>query len=243
MSAVPALLQRAKELGVNVVGISFHVGSGCYDPSVYTDALSRARTAFDMGSAAGFTFDLLDLGGGFESASFEHAARVIRAGLERYFPAREREGVRVIAEPGRYYVATAFKLAACVIARRAPSSSPPSCAASFPAVPTPARDPMASTMVKPAVAPVVPSAPAPAPSSSPPAGVGGTVAKALRMAAGALTRRAPATAKDGKVALGVKESKAEKEKEGKEGKEEDAPEVMCTSFPSPFFFATTRARC
>ncbi|KJA25060.1 hypothetical protein HYPSUDRAFT_435581 [Hypholoma sublateritium FD-334 SS-4] len=197
LSAVPALLARAKALGVNVVGVSFHVGSGCYDPAVYTDALARARAAFALGAAAGFTFDLLDLGGGFESASFAHAARVIRAGLERYFPEREREGVRVIAEPGRYYVATAFKLAACVIARRAPAESAPvfapaSSPASLPPA-APARDAQA-----PMIAPAVPPAPAPSGSPSAGVGVGGTVAKALRLAAGALTRRAPTKEKEGR---------------------------------------------
>ena len=62
---VPGLLTKAKELNLDVIGVSFHVGSGCYDPSVYTDAIVRARAVFNMGKDAGYTFSLLDIGGGF----------------------------------------------------------------------------------------------------------------------------------------------------------------------------------
>ncbi|KAG6863632.1 hypothetical protein C0993_010839, partial [Termitomyces sp. T159_Od127] len=71
---VPMLLAKAQELGLNVVGVSFHVGSGCYDPSIYVDAIRRARAAFDMGKEAGYIFNLLDIGGGFEDSLFEQAA-------------------------------------------------------------------------------------------------------------------------------------------------------------------------
>jgi ornithine decarboxylase len=33
--AVPSLLAKAKELGLNVIGVSFHVGSGCFDSSAF----------------------------------------------------------------------------------------------------------------------------------------------------------------------------------------------------------------
>lgn len=115
---VPGLLAKAKELNLDVVGVSFHVGSGCYDPSVYTDAIMRARKVFDMGREAGYRFELLDVGGGFEDALFEQAATILTEAIDRYFP--DREGLKIIAEPGRFYVSKAFSLAANVIARRAP---------------------------------------------------------------------------------------------------------------------------
>jgi len=101
-----------------VVGVSFHVGSGCYDPSVYTDAIMRARAVFDMGVEFGYTFDLLDVGGGFEDALFEQAASFLTQAIDTYFP--DRRGIKIIAEPGRFYVSKAFSLAANIIARRAP---------------------------------------------------------------------------------------------------------------------------
>lgn len=43
------LLERAKDLGLDVIGVSFHVGSGCTDPETYSQAISDARYVFDMG--------------------------------------------------------------------------------------------------------------------------------------------------------------------------------------------------
>jgi ornithine decarboxylase len=117
LASVPCLLAKARELELNVVGVSFHVGSGCYDSSAYGDAVARARVAFDMGCAAGFHFDLLDVGGGFEDHTFESTAATLRDAIDTHFP--ERSGLRIIAEPGRYYVSRAFSLAANIIARRA----------------------------------------------------------------------------------------------------------------------------
>ncbi|CAE6416290.1 unnamed protein product [Rhizoctonia solani] len=114
---VPGLLAKAKELGLNVVGVSFHVGSGCFDSNAFADAVMRARAVFDMGAEVGYRFSLLDVGGGFEDGNFEATAQVLRDALVRYFP--DRSGVRIIAEPGRFYVSGAFSLAANVIARRA----------------------------------------------------------------------------------------------------------------------------
>ena len=115
---VPALLAKARELKLDVIGVSFHVGSGCYDASAFADAVMRARSAFDMGKDAGYEFTLLDVGGGFEDATFENTAAVLAEAIERYFPVRDH--IRLIAEPGRYYVSKAFSLATNIIARRAP---------------------------------------------------------------------------------------------------------------------------
>jgi len=118
---VPRLLQVAKEIGVDVVGVSFHVGSGCYDAEAYARAVSMARTVFDMAREQGFHFDLLDIGGGFPGQtsaklSFDEIVTVLRPALDTHFPATM--GVRIIAEPGRYFVASAFTLVVNVIARR-----------------------------------------------------------------------------------------------------------------------------
>lgn len=117
---VPALLAKARELELDVIGVSFHVGSGCYDSSAFADAVMRARSAFDMGKKAGYEFTLLDVGGGFEDGSFETTASILKDAINRYFP--NRQNIKIIAEPGRYYVSKAFNLAANVIARRAPQT-------------------------------------------------------------------------------------------------------------------------
>ncbi len=119
VSNVPALLAKARELHLDVIGVSFHVGSGCYDPSVYTDAIMRCKQVFDMAEEAGYHFNFLDCGGGFEDSLFEQAARYLRDAIDEYFP--DRNGIKIIAEPGRYYVANAFRLAANIIAKRTPN--------------------------------------------------------------------------------------------------------------------------
>lgn len=60
------LLQAAKEHGLQVVGVSFHVGSGCRDAALYEAALKDAKKVFDLAEQEfGFRMTLLDIGGGF----------------------------------------------------------------------------------------------------------------------------------------------------------------------------------
>ncbi|KAJ7473321.1 ornithine decarboxylase [Mycena latifolia] len=120
LAAVPGLLAEAKELALDVVGVSFHVGSG--------DA-GEVGIRHPMGTEAGYQFTLLDVGGGFEDMLFDEAAAYLRDAIAAYFP--DSRGIRIIAEPGRFYVANAFHLAVNIIARRAPfTEAPPNEAAS-----------------------------------------------------------------------------------------------------------------
>ena len=48
LDTVEKLLERAKELGLEVIGVSFHVGSGCTDSLVFKQAISDARHVFDL---------------------------------------------------------------------------------------------------------------------------------------------------------------------------------------------------
>ncbi|XP_056420162.1 ornithine decarboxylase [Hyla sarda] len=115
------LLERAKELNVEIIGVSFHVGSGCTDPQTFVQAVSDARCVFDMGAELGFNMHLLDIGGGFPGSEdvklkFEEVTSVINPALDKYFPIDS--GVQIIGEPGRYYVASAFTLAVNIIAKK-----------------------------------------------------------------------------------------------------------------------------
>jgi ornithine decarboxylase len=108
------LLHLAQTLGLTVTGVSFHVGSGASDPGSFTKAVQDARMVFDQATAAGFDLKLLDVGGGFVGETFETFANALTKALEEHFPPH----IRVVGEPGRYYVADAFTLATNVIARR-----------------------------------------------------------------------------------------------------------------------------
>jgi len=67
------LLKSANEMGLNVVGLSFHVGSGQQTCDAYVDALDRARGIFDLAESLGTPFSVLDIGGGFPGEDDEEA--------------------------------------------------------------------------------------------------------------------------------------------------------------------------
>ncbi|KAL8376241.1 hypothetical protein RB595_007378 [Gaeumannomyces hyphopodioides] len=117
LDSTDGLLRLARQLGLNVVGVSFHVGSGASDPLAFLKAVRDADTVFAQAAAHGFDMKTLDVGGGFCSDdTFEAMAGVLRDALEEYFP--PHRGVSLIAEPGRYFVSAAFTIACNVIARR-----------------------------------------------------------------------------------------------------------------------------
>lgn len=122
MEDCESLLGVAENLGLKVVGIAFHVGSGASDPSSFAYGIAQARVLFNMARSMGITtFRVLDIGGGFVSdgglgVSFSAAAAAINEALDKYFPANL--GVTVIAEPGRYFAEESFTLAAQVFGRR-----------------------------------------------------------------------------------------------------------------------------
>ena len=114
------LLEVAKKLGLNVVGVSFHVGSNCLEAGAFEAAIRQARGTFDIGLDIGIHMDLLDIGGGIpgqemENFSFEEMAEVVNRSLDQYFPDKN---TRVIAEPGRFFVASAFTVATNIIGKR-----------------------------------------------------------------------------------------------------------------------------
>ncbi|XP_040909329.1 antizyme inhibitor 1b [Toxotes jaculatrix] len=113
------LLEAAMELGVQVVGVTFHVPSSCQDlQQAYTHALSDARCVFDMGVDLGFNMNILDIGGGFTGSEFQlkQVESAFRPLLDAYFP--PLSGVQVLAQPGTFYVASAFSLAVNVIGKK-----------------------------------------------------------------------------------------------------------------------------
>ncbi|KAK9470623.1 pyridoxal-dependent decarboxylase [Dipodascopsis tothii] len=114
MSVVPDLLRLARDLELNVTGVSFHTGSGASRSEPFIEAIENARKVFDLALEFGFDLKCLDIGGGFGNSTFENIASVVGPCIDKHFPST----VRVIAEPGRYYVASAFTLACHVIARR-----------------------------------------------------------------------------------------------------------------------------
>ncbi len=114
LASTQGLLELAKQLDLNIVGVAFHVGSGASDPKAFVSAVNDARFVFDQAATLGFDLKTLDIGGGFVGETFEEMAGVLSRALDDHFPSH----IRIIGEPGRYYVSSAFTIACNVIARR-----------------------------------------------------------------------------------------------------------------------------
>lgn len=65
ITEAPSLLRLARSLELDVVGICFHVGSGCGEPMAYRRSIAAAHELFELASDIGFNMQLLDIGGGF----------------------------------------------------------------------------------------------------------------------------------------------------------------------------------
>ena len=48
---------------------SFHVGSGCFDGTAYSEAVASARAVFDVAKEVGYHFKMLNIGGGFPGST------------------------------------------------------------------------------------------------------------------------------------------------------------------------------
>ena len=110
---VLGLAAYAKIKGQALHGISFHVGSGCTSVIQYRDAITAAATALTQLRQTGFPASVIDIGGGFTSAGFIDAATTIKKTM-RGLPS----GVKVIAEPGRFFAETSHDLFVRVIGRK-----------------------------------------------------------------------------------------------------------------------------
>lgn len=130
MEHVKDVLTKAKVLDLNVVGVSFHVGSNCHDAGTYEKSIKDVATIFAIGKEIGYTMDTIDIGGGFpgvngkDTLSFEEIACVVNDALDTYFKDDIANGtLKVIAEPGRYLVCTSHTLVASVIGKKYKKSS------------------------------------------------------------------------------------------------------------------------
>lgn len=120
MVDVEELLDTALSLGLSVVGVSFHVGSGTSNPSSFVEPIRNAASVFEIARSKGIELNLLDVGGGFPGdddgdISFAEIADVINPLLNEYF---NDPRVEVIAEPGRFFTHSAAHLATKVMSRR-----------------------------------------------------------------------------------------------------------------------------
>ena len=103
------LIQAAFKLGLVVEGISFHVGSQCANFENFVQALNVSAAVMKEAGERGHVLKILDIGGGFPAPynrhvrPFSELAQVINTEVDRLFD----KDIQILAEPGRFLVATA----------------------------------------------------------------------------------------------------------------------------------------
>jgi ornithine decarboxylase len=113
------LILEAFRLGLVVEGVSFHVGSQCANFDNFVQALRIAAAVIDEAKSRGKEIKIVDIGGGFPVRYDSHVkpfaalAGKIRAECERLFD----PDIQILAEPGRFLVATAAWNVARVIGK------------------------------------------------------------------------------------------------------------------------------
>jgi ornithine decarboxylase len=113
------LIQQAFDMGLKVEGISFHVGSQCTNFDNFTAALAITSEIFNDARKKGFNLILVDIGGGFpvpydpQVPEFKVLASLLNSEFKRLFP----DDIEILAEPGRFIVATAATLVSEIIGK------------------------------------------------------------------------------------------------------------------------------
>lgn len=111
------LMDYAKERGLQVSGLSFHVGSQTREPWMWEETLDQLASLWQRAQAAGHRLHLLNIGGGFPAnygtlqQGAEHYAAEVMARVE----ARFAHVPQIMAEPGRGLVAEAGAIVAEVL--------------------------------------------------------------------------------------------------------------------------------
>ena len=121
---VEELLTIAKTLKLDVIGFSFHVGSGCSSADSFYNAISDCRKATNIANSLGIVVSLIDIGGGFPGSDsseikFENIAHSVNKGISEFFGEELESGsIQFIAEPGRYFVEKSHTLVLNVIGKK-----------------------------------------------------------------------------------------------------------------------------
>jgi ornithine decarboxylase len=120
------LILEAFKLGLVVEGLSFHVGSQCTNFQNFVQALEISAAVMKEAKTRGHEIKILDIGGGFPAPYNKHVkpfsalARKINAEVNRLFPS----DIEILAEPGRFLVATAATSIARIIGKAVRDGKP-----------------------------------------------------------------------------------------------------------------------
>jgi ornithine decarboxylase len=113
------LILEAFRIGLVVEGLSFHVGSQCTNFDNFVQSLNIAAAVMREARSRGHEIKILDIGGGFpvpydaRVKPFPVLSRKINSEIDRLFA----KDIEILAEPGRFLVATAATAVARIIGK------------------------------------------------------------------------------------------------------------------------------
>lgn len=112
------LILLSKDLKINLIGVSFHAGPVGDDFDLYNRTLKIVSKLFQFAKVNEIYMNLVDIGGGFcgkDLNSLNMNSEVINSVLETCFP---DPSIKVIAEPGRYFVTSSTMLVCNIITKK-----------------------------------------------------------------------------------------------------------------------------
>ena len=119
------LIHLMSVLKLQLIGFSFHVGSGCKNVESYYNAIETCRKAYDLAVKHNINISMIDIGGGFpgiyteNGINIEQIAEKLKQAQQDFFHKEIEEGtIKFIAEPGRYFVEKSHTLVLNVIGKK-----------------------------------------------------------------------------------------------------------------------------
>ena len=120
------LIKLMNVLKLQLVGFSFHVGSGCKSIESYYSAIQTCRNAYDIALKNNIKISIIDIGGGFPGIHIDNddvnittIAKAITKAQDDFFNIEITENkIQFISEPGRYFVEKSHTLILNVIGKK-----------------------------------------------------------------------------------------------------------------------------
>tara|TARA_B110000503_G_C7146906_1_gene413418 strand:- start:1257 stop:2429 length:1173 start_codon:yes stop_codon:yes gene_type:complete len=115
-SGILATIEAARNTGMQITGVTFHVGSQCTNINNWVEGIRSARNIFAQLEDNGWTPELLNLGGGYpvQFTGIEPGITEIGTTINKELEAIP-SSIQVMAEPGRFLVGSAGCLVTQVV--------------------------------------------------------------------------------------------------------------------------------
>ena len=114
---VEDVVRLANKKGIDITGLSFHVGSGSKNPEIYKLAIEKSLNVWEMLKKKRLVSKMktLDLGGGWSSKPYNFLSSATKVFDALY---RKNDIENIIAEPGRFFAEPTHTLYVQVIGKK-----------------------------------------------------------------------------------------------------------------------------